>query len=77
MFIMFVIGIIFGIYIDQEFETLPKIKPLFVQLVNNLKATVKTSEKGAKQTKKKNIIFHLEAGVILCCVSKKNKNEKL
>ena len=51
---MFVIGIILGIYIDQEFETLPKIKPLFVQLVNNLKApkTVKTSEKGDKQNKK-------------------------
>lgn len=54
MFIMFVIGIILGIYIDQEFETLPKIKPLFVQLVNHLHApqTVKTSEESEKQNKK-------------------------
>lgn len=38
MFLLFLIGMIVGVYIDQELERVPQIKPIVVNIINKWNA---------------------------------------
>lgn len=50
MFFFFMIGILIGIYLDQEFQTLPKIKPLVMATLQKLQQGADPTQAGSDPT---------------------------
>jgi hypothetical protein len=44
MFFFFLIGIVVGIYLDQEFKALPQLKPLFMATLQKLQQSAEPSQ---------------------------------
>jgi|FLMP01.1.fsa_nt_emb hypothetical protein len=44
MFFFLLIGIVIGIFLDQEFKALPQLKPLFMNTLQKLQQGAETSQ---------------------------------